>query len=71
MTVEQFEREYAERSGVTVEFLRQWGRHGELCDCDEEICEGFQMAHSDCALPNCRLRVGTTTEGEGAGSDPA
>ena len=64
-TVEQFEREYAARRQVTVEFLRQHGRHGEPCDCTEDICDGFQMAHSDCALPDCRLRTGTTVmEGE-------
>lgn len=43
--IEQFERAYAGRSGVTVDFLHQHGRFGAPCDCDEPDCEGFQMMH--------------------------
>jgi hypothetical protein len=37
--------EYAERSGVTVDFLREHGREVRACDCGEPDCEGWQMAH--------------------------
>jgi hypothetical protein len=43
ISAEQFEREYAERAGVTVERLRQLGRMVRPCDCGDEICEGWQM----------------------------
>lgn len=42
MTAEQFEQEYAARSGVSVEWLRAQGRVVATCDCDEPDCEGFQ-----------------------------
>jgi hypothetical protein len=42
MTAEEFERAYAERSGITVERLRELGRIVAPCDCGEEICEGWQ-----------------------------
>lgn len=47
--IESFERRYAERSGVTVEFLHEHGRFGAVCDydCDYEDCEGFYMAHAE------------------------
>ncbi len=48
--IAKFERDYAERSGVTVEFLRHHGRYGALCDCGEDICDGFQMAHDDVVM---------------------
>lgn len=40
-----FERAYAERSGVTVDELHSWGRYAEPCDCDYEGCEGWAMGH--------------------------
>ena len=42
-----FEREYATRSGVTVDMLHQWGLYAEPCrsDCDYETCQGWQMGH--------------------------
>ncbi len=36
-----FERQYAERSGVTVEQLRALGRIVIPCDCGEDICQGW------------------------------
>jgi hypothetical protein len=45
MTREEFENGYAERSGVTVEWLKEHGREARPCDCGEEGCEGWQMAH--------------------------
>lgn len=45
LTAAQFARGYAERSGVTVEWLRQNGQEAMPCDCGDDICEGWQMAH--------------------------
>ena len=42
MTAEEFERQYAERSGITVEQLRELGRIVAPCNCGEAICEGWQ-----------------------------
>jgi len=39
---EEFERAYAERGGVTVEWLREQGRIVATCDCGEDECEGWQ-----------------------------
>jgi hypothetical protein len=41
-TAEQFEVEYAARSGLTVERLRELGRIVAPCDCGEKGCEGWQ-----------------------------
>jgi len=43
--LEGFEIQYAERSGVTVEWLHIGGRWAEPCDCGDESCEGWQMIH--------------------------
>jgi hypothetical protein len=43
---EQFAREYAERSGVTVDWLRRNGREACECECGAEDCEGWQMTHT-------------------------
>jgi hypothetical protein len=43
MTLEEFEAGYAERSGVTVEWLHNNGLHGKPCDCGNEFCEGWAM----------------------------
>ena len=40
-----FETLYAERSQVTVDWLREHGREVRPCDCDEMGCVGWQMAH--------------------------
>jgi hypothetical protein len=45
VNAEQFAEEYAKRSGVTVEFPRDRGLFPESCDCDEDGCAGWQMAH--------------------------
>lgn len=44
-TAEQFELEYASRSGITVERLRELGRIVAPCDCGDEICEGWQSVN--------------------------
>lgn len=43
MTAEEFERAYAERSGMTVERLRELGQTVRPCDCGWDGCEGWQM----------------------------
>ena len=45
MNKEEFEKGYAERSGMTIEWLRANGRQAAQCDCGEEGCQGWQMAH--------------------------
>lgn len=45
--LDQFEAAYAERSGVTVEWLHEHGRHAKPCHCSEDECEGWQMAHDE------------------------
>jgi len=45
MNIEEFEQGFAERSGVTVEWLRANGREAASCHCDADDCPGWQMAH--------------------------
>lgn len=45
MTREQFETDYARRSGLTVEQLHGWGRFPERCDCRAEYCHGWRMGY--------------------------
>ncbi len=45
MTDDEFEAGYAERSGVTVEWLHQQGRYAEPCDCGDSECNGWGMGH--------------------------
>jgi len=45
MSRDEFEAGYAERSRVTVEWLHANGQFGVPCDCDDEQCRGWQMAH--------------------------
>jgi hypothetical protein len=45
MDAAEFERRYAERSGLTVGQLHAWGRWAEPCGCGEPECEGWAMGH--------------------------
>ncbi len=45
-TREEFESAYANRSGVTVDWLRE-RRHIVKCDCDEAECEGWACVPLD------------------------
>lgn len=47
MTADEFERAYAERSGITVEQLRAAGRVVAPCRCGEDICEGWQSINAE------------------------
>lgn len=42
---DRFAKDYAARSGVTVELLREWGRFPEPCHCQAFMCVGWQMGH--------------------------
>ena len=44
-SAEQFAREYAKRSGVTVAWLKEHNREAARCDCGDTECEGWQMLH--------------------------
>jgi hypothetical protein len=46
MTAAEFEQAYAERSNVTVEWLKSIGRRVVPCSCDHPDCPGWQMGHS-------------------------
>lgn len=52
MTKEEFEQGYAKRSGMTVDQLHGLSFHAEFCECGEEICEGWQMVHTE-RCPEC------------------
>lgn len=43
MTKEEFETNYAHRSGMFVEDLRALGLFAIPCDCENEGCKGWQM----------------------------
>lgn len=49
VTREEFERNYAERSGLTVEQLRLHGRVVVRCRCGDPLCEGWASVSSDAA----------------------
>lgn len=39
----EFERGYAERSGMTVDELHDLGLRAEPCDCGEDCCGGWKV----------------------------
>ena len=45
MTREDFENGYAERSGVTVEWLHEQNQYAIPCDCGDDLCQGWQMVN--------------------------
>jgi hypothetical protein len=49
LSAEQFEREYAERSGVTVAWLREQGRVVRPCNCGDDFCAGWQSLSKEAA----------------------
>ncbi len=42
MTADEFEKQYAESGGMTVEKLRERGRIVCPCSCGDESCEGWR-----------------------------
>ena len=49
---EDFERDYAKHSGLTVDELRALGMYALRCDCGDEGCRGWQMVHAASLSPN-------------------
>lgn len=47
MTRDEFTIFYATNSGMAVSELLRLGFRAEPCDCDEEICKGWQMVTQD------------------------
>ena len=45
MTRKEFEQGYAERSGVTVEWLHEQNQYAIPCDCGDDLCNGWQMVN--------------------------
>lgn len=43
MSVEEFEAEYAKRSGVSVEFLHEHNQYAVPCNCEENNLPHWQM----------------------------
>lgn len=46
LTKEQFVAAYAQRSGMTVERLRELNQEVRPCDCGDEQCQGWQLVTS-------------------------
>lgn len=42
MTKQEFEKQYAQNSGETVEGIREFYK-AVPCNCGDDICEGWQM----------------------------
>jgi len=45
ITADEFAQGYAERGGVTLEWLKSRGREVMPCHCDWDECEGWQMGY--------------------------
>jgi hypothetical protein len=59
ITAEEFERQYAARSGMTVDQLRALDRVVLPCLCEEDGCEGWQMISRELAAdPLIRFKAG-------------
>lgn len=62
ITYEQFERDYAKRSNLTVEELHAHGLYPKFCNCGEEGCHGWAMAQ---AVYPCGRGCGNLTNVKG------
>jgi hypothetical protein len=58
ITAEEFERQYAERSGITVEQLRELGRIVAPCHCGDKECEGWQSTTPERIADEAKWRGG-------------
>lgn len=63
VTLDEFEREYAKRSKVTVQYLHDNGRFGEPCDCWERGCQGWKMVQREVGV-RLTKKIERTGEGE-------
>ncbi len=43
MKKQEFEKQYAEASGMTVDQLHELNLHAIPCDCEETGCQGWAM----------------------------
>ena len=50
ISADQFERDYAHRSGISVERLRELGRVVVRCRCGEPECEGWASVSRENAV---------------------
>lgn len=57
MTKDEFEKNYAEASGVTVEWLHRQGRCAVPCDCGSDMCEGWAMEHAEMKYYYVNLKI--------------
>jgi hypothetical protein len=57
---EEFEKQYAARSGITVEELRELGLVVLPCDCGAENCQGWAVVHRDNIETHVRLYTHTS-----------
>ena len=46
---EEFEKQYAKRSGRTVQYFHDHNQYAYPCDCGEPGCEGWAMMDKDLA----------------------
>lgn len=65
----EFERQYAERSGMPVEKLRELGRVVIRCDCGDERCEGWQSVNREDARADGYALAPVVTQTAGAPLD--
>lgn len=63
VTAEEFERQYAERSALTVEYLHSRNRRVRPCRCDSPDCQGWQIL-ADELWPGEAVRMGLAGERE-------
>jgi len=52
MTKDEFEQSYADYKGVTVEWLHEQGQYAAPCNCNLELCAGWEMTQRDPAEYN-------------------
>jgi hypothetical protein len=67
ITADEFEAQYAERSGLSIAELRASGRVVVPCHCDYEGCEGWQQVSRESVL----LDLGILDEPSGRVIDAA
>ena len=65
MTCEQFIKGYCERSGITLEQMREFGMVAIACVCGEPDCKGWAMIHVDSPPPPAPGQSASTEIHEG------
>lgn len=63
LTAEQFEKSYADHSGMSVAELRAFGYRVLACNCAEDGCDGWKLG---LVVPDAKiLRDGVCSSGTG------